>query len=172
MYESDTILALKEPRDPDPETNEEFAYNRVRVVGESPVSHAHKGDWEGADARGVIIVPLTNFGGTLDEPFGKLRTIYDVESIPEHEAPAAVPIKVIDATSASAGKTPEEVFASEAPGVSKEEGRAAKRAARQSPLGEPGGPPEHDGPLGKVEPPAHPEAQVTDTGVKTVTDVS
>lgn len=130
-------------------------------MGESPVSHAHKGDWEGADARGVIIVPLSNFGGTLDEPFGKLKQIYDVESIPTHEAPVEVPVKVINATSASAGPTPEEVFAQKAPGVSKEEGRAARRAKREeaSPLGEPGGPPEHDGPLGKVEAPATTEAE-------------
>jgi len=170
MYEPETILALKEPRDPNPETNEDFAYNRVRVVGESPVSHAHKGDWEGADARGVILVPLTNFGGTLDEPFGKVRALYDVESIPVHEAPAEVPIKVINRTSAAAGPTPEEVFAQKAPGVTKEESRAARKAARQSPLGEPGGPPEKDGPLGKVKP--HPEAEVVDTGVKTVTDLT
>jgi hypothetical protein len=165
MYESETILSLKEPRDPDPETGEAFPYNRVRVVGESPVSHADKGDWKGADARGVIVVPLTNFGSTLDEPFGKLRTIYDVESIPEHEAPAEVPIKVIKSTSQSAGPTPEEVFAEKAPGA---RATGDHRRARTSPLGDPGGPPDHDGPLGKV----HPESEVVDTGVETQTDLT
>lgn len=166
MYESETILSLKVPHDPDPETGEDFPYNRVRVIGESPVSHADKGDWTGADARGVVIVPLTNFGSTLDEPFGKLRTIYDVESIPVHEAPVEAPIKVINQTTASAGPTPEEVFAESAPG---EASTGDHRRARTSPLGEPGGPEDHDGPLGKVSP--HPEGNVTDTGVQTRTDL-
>lgn len=146
MYEPDTILALKEQREPDEETGEEFPYNRVRVVGESPIAHGDKGTWTGGDARGVIIVPLTNFGSTLDEPFGKLRELYDTESIPEHEAPVAQPVRVIQAETAAAGLTPEEVFAAEAPGKPPEEGQSR---GRTSPLGEPGGPVEAAGPLGK-----------------------
>jgi hypothetical protein len=146
MYEPDTILTLKEQREPDPETEEEFAYNRVRVVNESPVAH-DRGDWQGADARGVIIVPLSNFGGTLDEPFGKLRELYDVESIPEHTAPVEQPVRVINQGTASAGPTPEEVFAAEAPGTPPEDGQTR---GRTSPLGEPGGPADAAGPLGKA----------------------
>jgi hypothetical protein len=146
MYAKDTILSLKTQRDPDKETGEEFPYNKVRVVGESPVSHAHKGTWEGAEAKGVIVVPLTNFGATLDEPFGKLRTMYDVSEIPEViiEQPQ---IRVIDSSSAAAGATPEEVFADKAPGVPPEEGQTRGRTPH-SPLGEPGGPATSDGPLG------------------------
>jgi hypothetical protein len=148
MYESDTILTLKEQRPADDETGEDFAYNRVRVVGESPVSHAQKGDWTGSDARGVIIIPLSNFGGTLDEPFGKLRELYEVESIPTHEAPVNVPVKVINRTSAASGPTPEEVFKEKAPGVPSEDGRRGR--TNLNPLGEPGGPAKFDGPLGKT----------------------
>lgn len=146
MYEPDTILVLKEQRDPDPETGEDFAYNRVRVVGESPVGHTHKGEWRGPDARGVIIVPLTNFGGTLDEPYGKLREMYDVESIPEKVVEVQTKVRIVNSSSQSAGPTPEEVFAKEAPGVAPEEGQSR---GRTSPLGEPGGPASADGPLGK-----------------------
>lgn len=144
MYEPNTILTLNEQRDADPETNEPFAYNRVRVVGQSPVSHADRGDWNGADAAGVIIVPLSNLGGTLDEPFGKLREMYSVESVPEIviEQPN---VRVINAQTAQAGPTPEEIFAEQAPGVAPEEGQTR---ARTSPLGEPGGPAEVEGPLG------------------------
>lgn len=147
MYEPDTILSLKEQREPDEETNEPFPYNEVRVVGESPVSHADKGDWTGTDARGVIIVPLTNFGSTLDEPFGKLREIYDVKSIPEVEVDVAPKIRVINSSSAQAGPTPEEVFAEKAPGVAPEEGEIR---GRTKPLGEAGGPASANGPLGKA----------------------
>lgn len=142
MYEADTILTLKEQREPDPETNEAFPYNRVRVVGESPVGHQNKGDWTGPDAAGVIIVPLTNFGGTLDEPFGKLKELYDVESIPEHVAPAQPQVRVVNP--AQQGPTPEEVFATEAPGAASVDGERV----RTSPLGEPGGPADAGGPLG------------------------
>ena len=147
MYERDTILVLKEQRDADPETGEAFAYNRVRVVGESPVAHTHKGEWEGADARGVIIQPVTNFGSNLDEPFGKLRELYSVESIPEVVVPVQQTVKIVNATTAQAGPTPEEVFAAEAPGTPPEEGQIR---GRTSPLGGPGGPAAKDGPLGKT----------------------
>lgn len=150
MYAADTELTLKVQRDPDPETGEEFPYNTVRVVGESPVSHADKGKWTGADAAGVIIVPLSNFGSTLDEPFGKLRSLYDVAMIPEKVTEVAAPVRVINATTAEAGPTPEEIFSEQAPGVAPEEGQIR---GRTNPLGEAGGPPEADGPLGPVAPP-------------------
>lgn len=150
MYESDTILALKEQRPNDPETDEPFAYNEVKVIGESPVSHADKGDWTGDDARGVIIVPLSNFGGTLDEPFGKLRQIYDVKSAPVVEVGVEPKIRVYDGTKSSPDRpTPEQVFQTEAPGVAPEPGQ--KRA--RTPLGPPGGPEDFHGPLGEVKPP-------------------
>jgi hypothetical protein len=147
MYARDTILTLKQQRDPDPETGEAFAYNRVRVIGESPVSHSHKGNYEGADAAGVIVTPIANFGGTIDEPFGKLTTLYDVESIPEpEEIDPDTKIRVIDGTSAQAGPTPEERFRTEAPGTPPE---AGQKRGRTSPLGETKNP-AADGPLGEV----------------------
>ena len=156
MYAKDTILALKEQRNPDPETGEEFPYNRVRVVGESPVSHSHTGNWEGGDAAGVLLAPLTNFGATLDEPFGKCRVLYDVAEMPSDEVEADTKIRVIDATSAQAGPTPEEVFKEQAPGVPPKEG---ERRARTSPLGETSNE-AAAGPLGDAkpaDPPAPPE---------------
>lgn len=143
MYAKDTILTLKKKRKPDPETKEEFPYNVVRVIGESPVSHAHKGDWTGPDAAGVIIVPLTNFGATLDEPFGKLRDIYEVTEIPETVIQEQK-IRVIDSSTSQAGPTPEEVFAKDAPGVAPEPGQTR---GRTSPLGDPGGPATGGSPL-------------------------
>lgn len=135
MYATDTVLTLKQQRDPDEETGEEFPYNKVRVIGVSPVSHQHKGDWTGQDAEGVIVTPLTNFGATLDEPFGKLRTLYEISEVPDVEVVTEVRVKVIDSSTAAAGETPEEVFAREAPGTAPEEGQIRARTPR-SPLGE------------------------------------
>jgi hypothetical protein len=140
MYTPGTILTLKSPKDPDPETEEAFPYNEVEVVGPSPIDHggARGGDWEGASASGVIIKPLSNFGSTLDEPLGKLQALYEVTSVPETfvEAPK---IRVIDSSSQSAGPTPEEVFAVEAPGEAPEEGqtRARTKPNVESPLEDP-----------------------------------
>lgn len=139
MYESDTILTLKKPRDPDPETGEEFPYNKVKVIGQSPVSHAGRdsgGNWEGVNAAGVIITPLSSFGSTLDEPYGKLVALYDVAELPETTVDLAPQVRVINSTSGSAGPTPEEVFEQEAPGVPPEEGQRRGRT-RTSPLDDP-----------------------------------
>jgi hypothetical protein len=135
MYATDTILTLKEQRPNDPETDEPFPYNQVRVVGESPINHVH-GDWSGTDAAGVIVQPVTNFGATLDEPFGKLRALYDVESIPEPPEITQTSVRVIDSRSAQAGPTPEEVFEAKAPGAPPEEGQTRARTPRPSPLGQ------------------------------------
>jgi hypothetical protein len=148
MYAKDTILALKQPKEADSETGEAFPYNEVRVVGQSPVSHSHKGEWTGGDAAGVILTPLTNFGATLDEPFGKCRALYDVKEIPEVVIEQEQQkIRVVDSSTAAAGKTPEEVFAVEAPG---EKPEAGQRRARTSPLGEVKNE-AASGPLGDVE---------------------
>ncbi len=152
MYAADTILVLKEQRDPDPETGETFAYNRVQVIGQSPISHSRKGTWTGSDAEGVILTPIANFGGTLDEPFGKCRLLYDVESIPVKEIPAPQSIRVINANTSEAGETPEEVFKREAPGVKPLAGETRGR----SPLGGDGGPVSTYGPLGEAEGDAEP----------------
>lgn len=130
MFAADTILALKDPKDPDPETDEPFAYNRVRVVGPSPVVHMNVGEehtrWEGQDAQGVIVAPVANFGGVLDEPYGKLRALYDVESEPDQTREVKQTVRIIDPM--AAGPTPEEVFAAEAPGKAPEPGEMRARS--------------------------------------------
>lgn len=136
---------MKVQREPDPETGEEFAYNTVEVINASPISAHTKGNYTGPDAVGVIVVGTSNFGATLDEPFGLLRELYEVVSIPVHEAPAN-PVRVVNATSAAAGPTPEEVFQKEAPGKAPEEGQTRARTPL-SPLSVPERPEDH-GPLG------------------------
>lgn len=167
MYTPDTVLVLKQQRDPDPETNEEFPYNRVKVIGPSPVDHggARGGEWEGTAAQGVVIVPLSNFGSTLDEPYGKLGALYDVESVPDTTIEVKQTIRVIDSSSQSAGPTPEEVFAVEAPGEPPKEGEIRGRTPFESPLEDPRVP-ANASPLD-----IHPEQSVQD-GVRSEVDVS
>lgn len=153
------MLVLKDQREPDPETNEPFPYNRVKVIGPSPINHGiASGEWTGTEGDGVIITPLSNFGGTLDEPFGKLRALYEVESVPEHEGDVTPKVRVINATTAAAGPTPEEVFAEKAPGKAPEPGQIRARTPR-SPLEDPR-PKATDGPLGP--------APTVDTGVPVI----
>jgi hypothetical protein len=148
LYKTGTILVLKEQRGPEQKVDpisgapkmkvrrnhktgevvetdkpdmQDFPYNRVMVCGQSPVRRGGEG-WEGSDAVEVIIQPLSDFGGNLAEPFGKLKTIYDVESIPTDEVPREQVVKIIDRNSNEAGPTPEEVFADAAPGVPPAEG--------------------------------------------------
>lgn len=81
MYEPGTILALKEPQSTD---DFNYPYDRVKVVGQSPVQHATASGsvWAGADATGYIITPLTDFAPTVDKPFGELSEQYEIESFP------------------------------------------------------------------------------------------
>jgi hypothetical protein len=118
----------------------------VRVVGQSPINHGQtNAEWVGAQGQGVIITPLNGFGSTLDEPYGKLVALYKVESVPTHEAPA-VPVKVVNSTSGSAGPTPEEQLAEHA---SENPAPPARRASRKaSPLEDPRPTKEEAGPLG------------------------
>lgn len=148
MYEPGTILELKEPRpdeeiparkDPDtgrtrPKQKLPFPYNRVRVLGQSPVDHSGgaAGTWSGAAARGVLIEPLSGFSANLDEPLGKLQKIYKVVETPKREVEVA-PIRVIPAHTDAAGPTPEEVFQVKSPGVPPKPGQIR---GRTSPLGD------------------------------------
>lgn len=110
MYEPGSILVRKEPVDTEGDL---YPYNRVRVVGPSPVSHSGGGlgSWSGIEAQGVIIEPLTSFAMNSDEPFGRLQAEYDVESIPEHTGDLVPQVTVI--TPGTAGPSPEEVFKAE-----------------------------------------------------------
>lgn len=148
MYDPDTILELKEPKpdevvearkDPDtgrtrPKHKIPFPYNKVRVVGQSPVDHSagRQGTWQGAAAQSVLIEPLSGHGSTLDEPLGKIQKLYKVVSVPSNEI-LVEPIRVVRSTSASAGPSPEEVFAKESPGVPPKPGQ---NRGRTSPLGD------------------------------------
>ena len=138
MYEEGTILVLKEQREPTiteievtvlgkngkpttktevQQVEEEFPYNRVKVIGPSFIRHiknlgmdAKKEPYTGQDAQGVIITPAGGaFGATIDEPYGKLRRMYDIAELPENtfEAPK---VTVHRGPSAVSGPTPEEVF--------------------------------------------------------------
>jgi hypothetical protein len=81
MYEPGTILTLKEPQSTDDKT---YAYDRVQVVGQSPVQHVSSSgsSWAGPDATGYIIRPLDEHAPTLDKPYGELERVYEIESYP------------------------------------------------------------------------------------------
>lgn len=130
MYEEGTILALKEPRSTE---DEAFPYDRVEVIGQSPVHHGIRAEeWVGANGQGVIVTPLAGFDSTIDEPYGKLQELYEVESIPEAQ-PNEPQVKVI--TPADLGPSPEDTFADAASKQGKPSGRrAVKRAAKRSKL--------------------------------------
>ena len=153
MYAPGTILKLRKQRpdeeiaarvDPDnpdrkrPKQKIPFPYNRVEVVGESPIDYnaGRSGEWSGAGARGVIVQPLSGHGSTLDEPFGKLQKLYEVESIPEKTIEVA-PVRVVQAHTADAGPTPEEIFG-QTPGQAPEPGQIRGRTphVESNPLGD------------------------------------
>ena len=124
----------------------------MTVIGPSPISNHNDSGYTGADAAGVIIRGTSNFGATLDYPFGHLREIYDVLEIPSvpvaqmvHEVQAAKLAEM--ATSFISGPTPEQVFADKAPGKPPEEGQTRGRTPI-GPLGEPPKKTKDDGPLG------------------------
>lgn len=124
MFTRGTILALKEPKSTE---DAPFAYDRVRVLGPSVVFRPNAlGEWDGTDAQGVVIEPVDEFASNLDEPYGRLRRLYNVEWEPE-PADQNVRVEVIPAHTRQAGLTPEEVF-EEAAGGPRPEG-APKRSA-------------------------------------------
>lgn len=132
MYKPETVLRLREQREPekDREGNEiPFPYNRVRVVAQSPISHPGNAEWSGVGAQGVIIQPLDGFAANIDEPYGKIQSLYEVESVPEDVIPATPQVRV---TTPMGGDSPEDIFAREAPGTPPEPGQIRAR----SPLGD------------------------------------
>lgn len=127
MYDSGTVLKLKEPKFIDSEgkarplaefkpkdKNDKpalFPYNEVTVLGASPIGHAQPSgaEWTGVDAQGVIVQPLTVFSVTLDEPLGKIQRLYEVVSVPE-KGPAEI---VVKQTTTKYTPTPEELLNAE-----------------------------------------------------------
>jgi hypothetical protein len=115
MYEPGTILVAKNPK------GEDYAFDRVRVIGPSPIHHgqASMGEWVGSDGSGVLVEPLSAFSANIDEPFGKLQAMYDIESVPAEQVLEVKPVTVL-----RPGPSPEEFFAAEA---AKEPKRAPKK---------------------------------------------
>lgn len=117
MYAPGTVLKLKDPKST-PESKKGaddavvFPYDEVLVIGISPITHSGRatGEWEGASAQGVIIRPLTEFASTLDEPLGRLQTLYTIKSEPERQE-IEVKVERYDANTRAAGPSPEEAFA-------------------------------------------------------------
>lgn len=137
MYKPDTILTLKNPRteynDDGEVVGEAFPYDRVRVIGQSPVNHATiASEWVGANGQGVIVEPLTEFGANLDEPFGRLQELYSVESLPEPAIFRGDQVEILEP--ADLGPSPEQVFADEAEKEGKDSRRARPRRFIPSPL--------------------------------------
>lgn len=148
MYAIGTILALKDPRST---TDKVFPYDEVEVLGESPVHHGvYAEQWSGTNGQGVVLRPLTDFGTTLDEPFGKLTRLYDVQSVPD-AVERQVTVKVIQ--QADLGPSPEEQFAAAAVEAGLPDGRdAAPEPDTSSPLGDDPEPEETASPLPDPEP--------------------
>jgi hypothetical protein len=122
LYTPGTILVLNEPQSTE---EKPFAYDKVEVVGPSPVNHGVQSDYTGADAQGVIIKTAgEEFGPNLDEPFGKLRSIYTVEYQPE-----LVP-NILNPSQTPEGMTPEQVFEA----LGKASGRTKSQVREQTPI--------------------------------------
>lgn len=115
MYAVGTILELKEPRskpavEADPakkvkaSKGEVFPYDQVEVIGQSPISYGGGSGWSGVDAQGVILKPLTAFGGNVDKPHGWVIENYNVVSEPDGRPKVGEPDYV------KLGPSPEDVF--------------------------------------------------------------
>ena len=135
MYSRGTILTRREPfAEPNPkatppvEGDARAAYNRVEVLGTSPIAYmgGAAGTWSGVSAQGVIVQPAAPaFGGTIDRPLGELQRDYAIESEPEPTV-VSPSIRVINAHTREAGASPEEQFAEAAQAAAD----APKRKAR------------------------------------------
>lgn len=109
MFQPETVLIKREPFEED---HASAPYNRVKVIGQSPINHGTiQTEWVGAQAQGVIIQPIDGFGSTLDEPYGKLVELYEIESVPENVLPAE---QVIQHIPQDGSPSPEDIFRAEA----------------------------------------------------------
>lgn len=83
MFEPGTILALRDPQSTD---DKPYAYDRVFVVGQSPVQHTSADPntpWAAQDAIGFILRPAgKSFGPVIDRPYGEINELYEVEEYP------------------------------------------------------------------------------------------
>lgn len=150
MYAPDTILKLKDTRST---KKDPFAYDEVRVVGASPVDHGQRTVWEGTNAQGVILTPLTAFASTIDEPYGKVAKLYNVKHMPDEVEIVAGTVKII--AQEELGPSPEDVFAQDTEAAGGDSRKKRKPVKVVSPLdGEDQTVPDDPSPLGKDAPPA------------------
>lgn len=139
MFARDTILARREPFpapdasvSPPVEGDARYIYNRVRVIGPSPVAilGGQPAAWQsGPGAQGVVIEPLDGFGGNVDRPLGELQRDYMIEREPE-QIFVESKIRVVNAHTREAGPTPEEVFAEAAANQALEDPKPVRRARK------------------------------------------
>jgi len=110
MYAPGTKLKLKEPKGTEDKPN---PYDEIVVVCASPQNHGvREAEWGAEGGAGVIVAPVgEGFDGNLDEPMGKLQALYEVTEIPDDVVEPGK-IRKYDATTAAAGATPEQQFAS------------------------------------------------------------
>ncbi len=121
MFQPETVLTKREPF---AEDHASAPYNRVRVIGQSPINHGTiQTEWVGGQAQGVIVQPLDGFGATLDEPYGKLVDLYEIESVPENIIPAE---PIVHHVPQDGSPSPEDVFREEAREATVEKAEPAK----------------------------------------------
>jgi hypothetical protein len=144
-YVPGTILKLREQLPPDEETGEESPYNRIKFITVSPAQPVDTEGWKGEDAKYGVYQPLSNFGGNLHQPVGRIKKLYDIEFEPTQDAPdetAKPRIKTkaeqeaelraweeAHAAKVQANRTPEQVFAEEAPSQPTEDGKRGRLTA-------------------------------------------
>lgn len=74
-FPTDTILTRKKPK--------KNAYDRIKIVGASPIRTARAGEWAGETGDDIIVEPLTEFAPPTTFPETVLEREYDVESMPD-----------------------------------------------------------------------------------------
>ena len=109
MYQPETTLKKKEPFGDD---HPGAPYNHVKVIGQSPINHGTiQTEWIGAQGQGVIVQPLDGFGATLDEPYGKLQDLYEIDTVPDNVVPVGPQVEYIPQ---DGSPSPEDIFRTEA----------------------------------------------------------
>lgn len=106
MYQPGTVLELREKQSTE---DTSYPYDRIKVLGVSPVSHAQTvpGQWQGIEATGVLIQPAGDgFGPNVDRPLGYLQENYEIVEIPDINSLAAAG----GVTQVQPGPSPEDVF--------------------------------------------------------------
>lgn len=108
MFEPGTILAALDPQSTD---EKPYPYDRVYVVGQSPVQHTSadpNSPWAAADAIGFILRPAgETFGPVIDVPYGEINRLYEIEEYPTNPITGE---PITPENSPRGQPTPEQVF--------------------------------------------------------------